>query len=146
MGVVYLAEHPQIGKKVAIKTLHRKLCTDPELVSRFFQEARAANSIGHPNIVDIADFGETDDGTIYLVMELLSGKTLREQMRRGPVPVARAVATRSRPNDRSRWRVSCSRSKSVPALDRHASRPLCPAIRPSRRRRRHAWRRRMGAR
>ncbi len=91
MGAVYLAEHPRIGKKVAVKILHPKLCADADLVSRFFQEARAANSIGHPNIVDISDFGETEDGTVYLVMEFLVGKTLREVLRAGHVDVQRAI-------------------------------------------------------
>jgi serine/threonine-protein kinase len=78
MGTVYLAVHPGIGKRVAIKVLHPQLCSDAELVSRFFQEARAVNEIRHPNIVDITDFGETDDKLTYLVMEFLEGRTLRD--------------------------------------------------------------------
>lgn len=95
MGAVYLAEHPKIGKQVAIKTLHPRLCTDAEVVSRFFQEARAVNEIRHPNIVDIGDFGETEDGVFYIVMELLSGRTLRDRLSDGgalPVPEALAIA------------------------------------------------------
>ncbi len=92
MGTVYLAAHPTIGKKVAIKVLHPHFCADTELVSRFFQEARTVNEIGHPNIVDIADFGKTDDGIVYFVMELLTGKTLRQQIRDdGVVTLARSI-------------------------------------------------------
>jgi eukaryotic-like serine/threonine-protein kinase len=57
MGVVYLAEHPQIGKKVALKLLHAGLASNQDIVTRFFNEAKAVNAIGHPNIVDILDFG-----------------------------------------------------------------------------------------
>ncbi len=92
MGTVYLAEHPRIGKKVAVKMLHAQLCANAELVSRFFQEARAVNEIRHPNIVDISDFGETEDGVVYFVMELLSGRTLREHIvADGALAVGRAA-------------------------------------------------------
>jgi eukaryotic-like serine/threonine-protein kinase len=57
VGVVYLAEHPQIGKKVALKLLHAGLASNQDIVTRFFNEAKAVNAIGHPNIVDILDFG-----------------------------------------------------------------------------------------
>ncbi len=80
MGTVYLAEHPMIGKRVAVKMLRPDLGTDPGLVSRFFQEARAVNEIRHPNIVDISDFGKTDDGFVYFVMELMEGRSLRERL------------------------------------------------------------------
>jgi len=59
MGTVYLAEHPMIGKRVAVKMLRPDLGTDPGLVSRFFQEAKAVNEIRHPNIVDISYCGHT---------------------------------------------------------------------------------------
>ena len=57
MGSVYLAEHPTIGKKVALKVLHAEFAADTNVVSRFFTEAKAVNDIGHPNIVDIVDYG-----------------------------------------------------------------------------------------
>ena len=57
MGAVYLAEHPSIGKKVALKVLHSEFSTNQEVTARFFHEAKAVNDIGHPNIVDIVDFG-----------------------------------------------------------------------------------------
>ena len=92
MGTVYLAEHPMIGKRVAVKMLRPDLSTDPGLVSRFFQEAKAVNEIRHPNIVDISDFGHTEDGTVYLVMELMEGRSLRDQLASsGPMPLDLAV-------------------------------------------------------
>ena len=93
MGTVYLAEHPMIGKRVAVKMLRPDLGTDPGLVSRFFQEAKAVNEIRHPNIVDISDFGHTEDGIVYFVMELLEGESLRDRLASsGPLPIEEAVA------------------------------------------------------
>ena len=94
MGTVYLAEHPMIGKRVAVKMLRPDLGTDPGLVSRFFQEAKAVNEIRHPNIVDISDFGHTDDGIVYFVMELLEGKSMRDRLSEyGPMPIEQAITT-----------------------------------------------------
>jgi serine/threonine-protein kinase len=87
MGEVYLAEHPTIGKRVALKVLHSELATKDDVVTRFFHEAKAVNDIGHPNIVDIQDYGtlETERGPlVYLVMELLQGKTLTQILRETP--------------------------------------------------------------
>ena len=67
MGAVYLAEHPLIGKKVALKVLNRDLSADREVVTRFFNEARAVNQIGNEHIVDISDFGQTTDGDHFFV-------------------------------------------------------------------------------
>ena len=92
MGTVYLAEHPMIGKRVAVKMLRPDLGTDPGLVSRFFQEARSVNEIRHPNIVDISDYGKTEDGIVYLVMELLEGRSLRDRLNsEGALPLDEAV-------------------------------------------------------
>ena len=92
MGTVYLAEHPMIGKRVAVKMLRPELGTNPGLVSRFFQEARAVNEIRHPNIVDISDFGKTEDGIVYLVMELLEGCSLRDRLNaEGALPIEDVV-------------------------------------------------------
>lgn len=92
MGTVYLAEHPMIGKRVAVKMLRPDLGTDPGLVSRFFQEAKAVNEIRHPNIVDISDFGHTEDGIVYFVMELMEGQSLRDRISApGPMPIDLAV-------------------------------------------------------
>src|SRR6478735_5878585 len=82
MGVVYLAEHPALGRKAAIKVLHAAMAADRQVVSRFFQEARASNSIRHPNIVDTYDFGTLGDGTSYIIMEYLEGENLSARLKR----------------------------------------------------------------
>ncbi|HVV15902.1 MAG TPA: serine/threonine-protein kinase [Polyangia bacterium] len=87
MGVVYLAQHPVIGRKVAIKLLHAALARDPDIVSRFFNEARAIHMIAHENIVEILDFGQTTDGQPYFIMEHLEGESLSEAVSRGPMAV-----------------------------------------------------------
>ncbi len=86
MGVVYLAQHPVIGRKVAIKLLHAVLARDQDIVSRFFNEARAIHMIAHENIVEILDFGQTTDGQPYFIMEYLTGEALSEAVGRGPMP------------------------------------------------------------
>src|SRR3954447_4881358 len=87
MGSVYLGEHPMIGKRVAIKTLHAELAQKEDIVSRFFTEAKAVNDIGHPNIVDIVDFGKMPDteggpDIVYFVMEFLDGEGLNSRLKR----------------------------------------------------------------
>jgi eukaryotic-like serine/threonine-protein kinase len=86
MGVVYLAQHPVIGRKVAIKLLHAVLARDQDIVSRFFNEARAIHMIAHENIVEILDFGQTPDGQPYFIMEYLTGESLSDAVNRGPMP------------------------------------------------------------
>ena len=80
MGAVYRAHDDVLGREVAIKTLHAHR-SDNQLRERFFQEARAVGLVAHPNIVGIYDMG-TEDGAPYLVMELASGGSLREQIKR----------------------------------------------------------------
>src|SRR5512137_1293470 len=78
MGVVYRAQHTMIARAVAIKLLYRELARDPRTVNRFFREARAATAVESPHIVEVSDFGLTNDGDAFLVMELLEGTSLRD--------------------------------------------------------------------
>jgi len=92
MGTVYLAEHPVIGSRVAIKFLHESMATSPELVARFYDEARAVNRIGHENIVGIFDLSMLPPNRYYIVMEYLDGEALSALLRRGAMAVGEAVA------------------------------------------------------
>ena len=92
MGSVYLASHPIIGKRVALKVIHPELATSEEMLARFFNEARAVTQIGHPNIVSVQDFGQTPDGDSFIIMELLEGRGLGELLKaEGPFLPARAI-------------------------------------------------------
>jgi tRNA A-37 threonylcarbamoyl transferase component Bud32 len=92
MGAVYLAEHPLIGKKVALKVIHRELAGNREVVQRFFQEARAVNTIGSEHIVEIHDFGVTPEGDHFYIMEYLDGRTLASVLsRETAIEVRRAL-------------------------------------------------------
>jgi len=81
MGSVYLAEHVVIEKKFALKVLAPELSRRSDLVARFLQEARSASRIGHENVIDIMDFGQSPDGLVYIAMEFLDGKDLGEIVR-----------------------------------------------------------------
>ncbi|MEM9188980.1 MAG: HDOD domain-containing protein [Myxococcota bacterium] len=81
MGSVWYAEHQEIGRRAAIKILHRDFASDASLVDRFFKEAQAVNRIRHPNIVQIDDVGTHEDQP-YLVMEFLEGETLGARLER----------------------------------------------------------------
>ncbi len=91
-GSVYKAVHPLIGKRAAIKVLHLEFSAQPEIVSRFVDEARAVNQIRHRGIIDIFSFGALADGRHYYVMELLEGATLHAYLeQRGALPIAEAL-------------------------------------------------------
>ncbi len=92
MGVVYMATHTVLQKKLALKVLRGDGSKDAETVQRFMQEAQAATSIGHQNIIDISDFGRLPDGSVYFVMEYLDGTSLADMIKDGgSVPTERAV-------------------------------------------------------
>ncbi|HJP91168.1 MAG TPA: protein kinase [Pyrinomonadaceae bacterium] len=92
MGTVYRGTHVLMDKTVAIKVLRPALAADEKIVARFSREARAASRISHPNALSVTDFGEDENGNVFLVMEYLSGKTLKQLIREeGPLPLARVV-------------------------------------------------------
>jgi len=82
MGVVYEATHRWTGRRVALKLIHPALADDPELATRFLQEARAATRLRHPHVVDVLDMGRSDDGTVYQALALLDGETLGARLKR----------------------------------------------------------------
>jgi hypothetical protein len=82
MGTVYLGEHTSIGKKFAIKVLGSEFAHRSDLVKRFLREAQAASMISQPNVVEISDFGDTPDGSVFFVMEYLDGEDLGAMLRR----------------------------------------------------------------
>jgi eukaryotic-like serine/threonine-protein kinase len=90
MGEVYRARDTRLGREVAVKVLPTEVSKDPVRLHRFEQEARAAASLNHPNIVVLYDIG-TQEGTPFMVTELLQGDSLLSLLHRGPLPVLRAV-------------------------------------------------------
>src|SRR5215831_2484959 len=81
-GTVYFAEHRILKRQAAVKVLHRELAGSADMLERFVREARAVNLIRHPNIVDIYEFGQLQDGRPYYVMELLEGVSLNALLRK----------------------------------------------------------------
>ena len=91
MGAVYEARHRELGKRVALKALHRRIAVDPKARARFLAEGRATSRLRHPHVVDVSDHGILD-GVPFLVMEFLEGETLEALIaREGALPVARAA-------------------------------------------------------
>jgi serine/threonine-protein kinase len=92
MGAVYEAHHLRLHKRVAVKLMSRALARHPDALARFHREARIASRLGHPNLVNVLDFGMSEEGEPYLVMEHLEGEDLERRVRRaGSVPLANAV-------------------------------------------------------
>ncbi len=96
MGDVFLAKHIALDSHIALKVMHDELAKDPRFAERFHREAKAASKLNHPNSVRVIDFGQDDDGTIYLAMELLDGRDLLKVLNEDwPLPAARIVAVMS---------------------------------------------------
>lgn len=91
MGEVYRARDIRLDREVAIKVLPELVTLDPERLLRFEQEAKAAAALNHPNILAVFQMGNYQ-GMPYLVSELLEGKTLTEHIRRGPLPLRKAIS------------------------------------------------------
>lgn len=99
MGQVYLAEHVRMKRKSAIKIMRPALVHEPEALQRFTREAENASKINHPNVASIFDFGETEEGLVYLAMEFIEGESLSALLKREiamhPVVAADIVAQAS---------------------------------------------------
>ncbi|HEY5938706.1 MAG TPA: serine/threonine-protein kinase [Kofleriaceae bacterium] len=92
MGTVYLGWQRSVDREVAVKVIHPKLGTDITIAKRFLREARLSSRLNQPNIVNVYDFGQSEDGILYLVMEMLRGHTLaRELESQRPMPIRRIV-------------------------------------------------------
>ena len=87
MGDVVLAKDIELGRQVAIKWIRGDLAQSKDAVQRFYQEAKAAAALNHPNIVQIYDRGR-DDGDDFFVMEYVDGESLAERLKRGPISAA----------------------------------------------------------
>ena len=87
MGSIYVASQESVGREVVIKTLRPGLSDSEEFTERFWREAKVTTTINHPHCVTILDYGETEDGTLYLAMELLDGEPLADRMERGGIPL-----------------------------------------------------------
>ncbi len=93
MGKVYRARHVRLPREAAIKVLHPRMVQDPAAVARFDREAANASRIDHENVVRVFDFGETQDGLVYLAMEFVAGQNLKDLVEKeGPLPLARAAS------------------------------------------------------
>lgn len=92
MGEVYLAEHQLLKRPCAVKLIHSTRAADPKAVARFEREVRTSARLSHPNTIEIYDYGRTEDGTFYYVMEFLQGLSLSELVERyGALPAARVI-------------------------------------------------------
>ena len=91
MGVVYEAEHEVLKTRVALKLLHAAYTSEPGALARLRREAQSASQIGSPHIVDVRDFGRAPDGSAYMVLELIEGESLFDELLMGPLPWRRAA-------------------------------------------------------
>src|SRR5262249_7165639 len=91
MGEVWRARDSRLGREVALKVLPEEVASDPSRLKRFEKEARSASALNHPNIVTVFDMG-TSNSTSWIAMELVDGRTLRDLLMAGPVPVRKLLA------------------------------------------------------
>ncbi len=98
MGEVYRARDPRLQREIAIKVLPAAVASDPERLKRFEKEARAASALNHPNLVTIHDIGSAD-GVEYIAMELVDGRTLREALADGAVPIRTLLSIAAQASD-----------------------------------------------
>jgi serine/threonine-protein kinase len=91
MATVYRARHKLVDRPCAVKIMNPALARDQVVRERFRREAKAAQKLAHPNIIEIFDHGDTEDGTSYLVMELLQGESLADLVAKGKIPLKRAL-------------------------------------------------------
>lgn len=92
MGAVYVGTQTSIGRQVAIKVIRSQVSHDAEAVKRFHREGQVISRITHSNVVHVVDFGQTQDGLLYLAMEYVRGRPLTEEIARGPMPAGRVLA------------------------------------------------------
>lgn len=92
MGTVYLAEHILLGQMKALKFISGDLTRDPKFLKRFRLEAQAAIQLRHPNVAEVFDLDQAEDGSPFIAMEYIDGPDLRHELHAGPLPVARALA------------------------------------------------------
>src|SRR5262245_1657811 len=88
---VYRAEDKKRQVPVALKVLSHEQAAKPDMAARFKREASVGKRISHPHVVGVTDSGSLDDGSLYLTMELLDGRTLAQILEEGPLPLRRAV-------------------------------------------------------
>jgi serine/threonine-protein kinase len=91
MATVYRARHKRTDRQVALKIMNPLIAADPIVRERFRREARSAQKLAHSNIIEIYDQGETEDGTAYIAMEVLTGESLASVIQRGPLDIDRAI-------------------------------------------------------
>jgi serine/threonine-protein kinase len=110
MGTVYQAWQRSIGREVAIKMIDQRVAGDMTAAKRFLREARLASALSHPNTISMIDFGQCDDGRLFIAMELLRGKTLDKVLEGGPLPHDRVLRSWPRTSSRSSTAISSSRT------------------------------------
>ena len=91
MGAVYLARQQAINQDIAIKVLHGRAAESREIIERFNREARVISMLTHPNIIRVFIFGRTPDNLMYMAMEYVKGRELRQEMRKGPIDELDAI-------------------------------------------------------